>query len=111
MNSVLLMMQDLPEGRSFRVAGRRTGADTGRMRGLRGLSIPFTGTKKGTVILDDYSLCKTSSDLNQDAAPSVSGVCAAASAAAAACSAAISSAVFSLQVTLMDTTPLLQLKL
>lgn len=109
MNSVLLMMQDLPEGRSFRVAGRRTGADTGRMRGLRGLSIPFTGTKKGTVILDDYSLCKTSSDLNQDAAPSVSGVCAAAS--AAACSAAISSAVFSLQVTLMDTTPLLQLKL
>lgn len=109
MNSVLLMMQDLPEGRSFRVAGRRTGADTGRMRGLRGLSIPFTGTKKGTAILDDYSLCKTSSDLNQDAAPSVSGVCAAAS--AAACSAAISSAVFSLQVTLMDTTPLLQLKL
>lgn len=109
MNSVLLMMQDLPEGRSFRVAGRRTGADTDRMRGLRGLSIPFTGTKKGTAILDDYSLCKTSSDLNQDAAPSVSGVCAAAS--AAACSAAISSAVFSLQVTLMDTTPLLQLKL
>lgn len=109
MNSVLLMMQDLPEGRSFRVAGRRTGADTGRMRELRGLSIPFTGTKKGTVILDDCSLYKTSSDLNQDAAPSVSGVCAAAS--AAACSAAISSAVFSLQVTLMDTTPLLQLKL
>lgn len=109
MNSVLLMMQDLPEGRSFRVAGRRTGVDTGWMRGLRGLSIPFTGTKKGTVIPDDYSLCKTSSDLNQDA-PSVSGVCAAASAAAA-CSAAISSAVFSLQVTLMDTTPLLQLKL
>lgn len=110
MNNVLRMMQDLPEGRSFRVAGRRTGVDTGWMRGLRGLSIPFTGTKKGTVIPDDYSLCKTSSDLNQDAAPSVSGVCAAASAAAA-CSAAISSAVFSLQVTLMDTTPLLQLKL
>lgn len=109
MNSVLRMMQDLPEGRSFRVAGRRTGADTGWMRGFRGLSIPFTGTKKGTVIPDDYSLCKTSSDLNQEAAPSVSGVCAAA--AAAACSAAISSAVFSLQVTLMDTTPLLQLKL
>lgn len=46
MNSVLLMMQDLPEGRSFRVAGRRTGADTGRMRGDQGAVNPVHRDKK-----------------------------------------------------------------